>query len=227
MYCYNCGKQIADSVHFCRYCGAPQDVANDLLSSAPQPTPYTPPAPPPPQPAAYTPPPAPPQPTPQPQYQAPPQPQPQYQAPPQPPPAPEPQYQAPPQPQPVYAQAAPSQIMLASQACSYQVATESEFKKFQFGGMPEGTVEIYEDRLVFFQKNKMVKMAFGMIGSALSGRGKPDLTIAFDAVRRDTLENRKNVFRFHLTDGRIAYVQFNGLTGQSEARDAMRRFLKV
>lgn len=117
--------------------------------------------------------------------------------------------------------------MLASHACSYKVATEGDFKKFEFGGMPEGTVEIYDDRLDFFSKNKMVKLAFGMIGSALSGKGKADITISAHMVRRDTVTNQKNVFRFYLIDGRLAYVQFNGLTGQQEARNAMLRFLKM
>lgn len=124
--------------------------------------------------------------------------------------------------------APPSSTLLASQPCSYKVAPEADFKKFEFGGMPEGTVEIYGDRLELFSKSKMVRLAFGMIGSALSGKGKADLTISDYMVRRDTINNNmKNVFRFYLTDGRLAYIQLNGLTGQQEARNAMQRFLRM
>jgi len=232
MYCHNCGKQIPDGVKFCRYCGASQAIVYGGASAAAMPIPQNN-AQPAAQPSEY-----PynyfrqqstvssqprsgleiqPQPVLQPQPQSVPQPQPVLQ----------PQSQPVPQPQPQLISTVSGFAMLASQACSYKIAVESDFKKFEFGGMPEGTVEIYDDRLEFFSKNKMVKLAFGMIGSALSGKGKVDITIPAFMVRRDTVINQKNVFRFYLTDGRLAYIQLNGLTGQQEARSAMQRFLKM
>lgn len=214
MYCNNCGKQIGEGKRFCRYCGAPQVVVNGGTAGGAAAAPY--PGSPAARPAPY--PPAP-QPAPQP-----PAPQPAAY-----PPAPAAQPPvAPPQsaPVPLSQPAATGSAFLASQACSYKVAMESEFKKFEFGGMPEGTVDIYEDRLEFFLKSKMVRMAFGAIGSALSGKGKPDITIYGHMVRRETVTNQKNAFRFYLTDGRLTMIYLGGLSSK-DAQDAMRRFLRM
>ncbi len=120
-----------------------------------------------------------------------------------------------------------SPVLLVSQSCVYKVAMEQDFKKFEWGGMPEGTVEIYEDRLEFFKKSKMIGLAFGAIGNALSGKGKADLTIPRHMVRRDTVTNKKNLFQFYLTDGQLAFIQFTGISVQKDACSAMWRFLET
>ena len=116
--------------------------------------------------------------------------------------------------------------MLGSGQCAYDVAPESEFGKFEFGGKPSGTLEIYQDRLVFFKKSKMVAVAFGAIGNALSGKGKEDIVIYRRDVRSDTIRVDKARFQFYLTDGRRAAIQIGG-HGSKEAAAAMRRFLNI
>lgn len=116
--------------------------------------------------------------------------------------------------------------LLSSGQCSYKVASDSDFQKFEFGGMPEGTVEIYGDRLLFFKKSKTVALAFGMIGSAINGKGKEDIVLFRRDVRPDTVTVEKTLFQFYLTDGRRAYILFRG-HGAKEAAAAMRRFLNV
>lgn len=216
MFCHHCGKPIPDGVNFCGYCGTAQTRFNAPAASTAV---YgaggspawgagvqvaQPPVQPPVQPSGYT--------SQQPAVPVRPQ------------PAPLQPQSVPAQPQPV--PAASGGAMLASHSCIYKVAMESEFKKFEFGGMPEGTVEIYEDRLELYKKSKMVRLAFGAIGSALSGKGKPDVTISAHMVRRDTVTDQKNAFRFYLTDGQLAFVQFSGVTEKTDCRNAMLRFLK-
>lgn len=205
MFCHDCGKQLPDGVKFCHYCGARQHIKATMPADAARPAPA-------PQPA-----PAPaPAPTPAPAPQPAPRPAP---APaPQPAPAPAPQ----PAPQPSSAPGA----MLGSGQCAYKVATDTEFGKFEFGGMPGGTVEIYADRLQFFKKSKMVGLAFGAIGDALSGKGKQDVVLFRRDVRPDTVTVEKTLFQFYLADGRRAYIQFAG-SGKKEAAAALRRFLNV
>lgn len=202
MYCQNCGKQIPDVSRFCRYCGARQQLVPGGPADADRPLPggAGPGAGSPEYHYSYVKP----QPAPQPQPQ--PQPRPQ--------PAPQPQ-----------SQPAPG-VMLGSGQCVYKVAPDSEFGKFEFGGMPEGTVEIYGDRLHFFKKSKAVALAFGSIGSALNGKGKEDAVVFRRDVRFDTVMVEKNLFRFYLTDGRRAYIQLAG-HGAREGAAAMRRFLNV
>lgn len=127
----------------------------------------------------------------------------------------------PPQP----ARAAAGTNFLFSDNCIYRVAPENELNKYEWGGIPEGTVDIYEDRLEFFKKNKMLTMTLGVLGSALNGKGKPDVVVPGYLVRRDTVENKINDFRFLLTDGRAVRLAFLGFSLKPDACNAMFCFL--
>ncbi len=211
MYCHICGKRIPDGSKFCRYCGTRQQLMPGGPAEPPRPQPGV-------GPSAESP-----------EYhysyvKAQPQPAPKPQPRPQPQPAPPPRPAAAPQPRP-QPQTAPG-AMLGSGQCVYKVALDSEFKKFEFGGMPEGTVEIYEDRLQFFKKSKAVAVAFGQIGRALNGKGKEDIVLFRRDLRPGTVTAEKTLFQFYLTDGRRAYIQFGG-HGAREGAAAMRRFLNI
>lgn len=195
MYCRNCGKQIPDQAKFCRYCGEPQAITADSPAAGVP---------------AYQ------NNTQQAGYSHAPQPPAAYQ------PVPQPTaYQPSPQP----ARAATGTSFLFSHNCIYRVAPENELNKYEWGGIPEGTVDIYEDRLEFFKKNKMLTMTLGALGSALNGKGKLDVVVPGYLVRRDTVENKKNDFRFLLTDGRAVRLTFLGFSLKPDIRDAMFRFL--
>ena len=208
MFCHNCGKRLPDGVNFCRYCGARQWFSSGAPADAARPASGGP------------------------RFGAEaseyhysyvhPQSAPRTQPAPRPRPAAAPQTQPKPRPRP---QSAPG-AMLGSGQCSYKVAPDSDFGKFEFGGMPEGTVEIYEDRLQFFKKSKTVALAFGMVGSALNGKGKEDIVLLRRDVRPDTVTTDKTLFQFYLADGQRAYIQFRG-HGAKEGAAAMRRFLDI
>ena len=233
MYCHNCGKQIPNGVNFCHHCGASQTIVYGVEETQP-PAPEAPaPKPAPPAPEAPAPKPAPPTPEAPAPKSAPPAPEepapkpapptPEAPAPKPAPPAPEAQQGNVAQPQNA---AQPQNVPLSSQHCVYKVAMEQEFGKFEWGGIPEGTIDIYSDHLELYKKNKTVLIAFGMMGSKIAGKGKADLVIEEAAVRKDTVINQKNMFKFFLTDGRLAYIQFVGTKVKQDACDAMWQFLK-
>lgn len=66
---------------------------------------------------------------------------------------------------------------MVSVSCIYFIGTENDAHKYRFGGNPEGTLELYEDRIDVFKKSKVVSSAFGAIGSAM--KEKENLKQAF------------------------------------------------
>ncbi|MBQ3392969.1 MAG: hypothetical protein IJG52_06150 [Lachnospiraceae bacterium] len=72
---------------------------------------------------------------------------------------------------------------MVSVKCLYCIGTEEEIAKYRSGGMPEGTIDVYEDKLVFFKKSRTVSMTLGVIGSLLEGKGTEDCTVSKEEVR--------------------------------------------
>lgn len=107
---------------------------------------------------------------------------------------------------------------MVSQKCTYFIGSEQDIKKFKFGGNPEGTVDIYEDRLEFFKKSKGVALMFGAIGSAIEGKGTEDVTIRLDQMRA---WREGTTYFVDLTDGRILFMSFLGIGSKAEAAAAM------
>ena len=103
------------------------------------------------------------------------------------------------------------------------VDSVDEFKKFKFGGMPEGTIEIYDDYISLFTKSKLVRMGFGLIGSAIEGKGKATLDIR--NVDVDHFEKPKDyIWDLYLKNGKIVRILLSGF-GAKNAAAAMDLFL--
>lgn len=94
--------------------------------------------------------------------------------------------------------------------CSFKYGTEEENKKFKFGGTPEGTVDIYDDRIEVFQKSMAVAVMFGAIGSAVQGKGKPAFTVQTTDV---VSYNKIGIYHvFKLRDGKVFELCINGFS---------------
>jgi hypothetical protein len=137
-----------------------------------------------------------PAPAPQPAYNPP---QPAYN-----PPAPQPAY-APPAPQPAPAPV-PSGTLLASGGCNFRLTTPDKLSSFRMGGDDFGNMDVYSDRIELFKKSAGVAVAFGMIGSAIEGKGKSFFTLwPAQVVRVEKVLNKKGAlawYVFSLNDGR-------------------------
>ncbi len=55
-----------------------------------------------------------------------------------------------------------------------------------------GTMDIYPDRLVLYRKSRVVVAAFGLIGSAIEGKGKEILSVTLNMVSSFEIVNRKS-----------------------------------
>lgn len=113
---------------------------------------------------------------------------------------------------------------MESAKCSFYLGPESRFAKFRMGGNPEGTAEIYDNRIEVFKKSTFLTLAFGAIGSALSGKGKPEAIVTRDMVIAYR-ETGKRTFFLYLQNGNMLYVNFIGISVQN-AGVAMMNFLK-
>lgn len=93
--------------------------------------------------------------------------------------------------------------------CQFQLCPENELKTgYKFGGTDkEGTIEIAPSALTVYGKSKGVALAFGVIGSAIEGKGKLLETIRPEAIASFKKANR-NDYRIHLKDGRVLKVVF-------------------
>lgn len=112
---------------------------------------------------------------------------------------------------------------MVSAKCTLNIGSEQEIKKFKFGGAPEGTLEIERDRITFFKKSKAVGLMFGMIGSAIEGKGKEDTVLTRDMIV--SWEKNGGVTRVSLADGRKAVITFTGLKTK-DAQSALENFLR-
>ncbi len=83
---------------------------------------------------------------------------------------------------------------------------------FQFGGTDdEGTVEISPSEMTIYKKSKAVGLAFGAIGSAIAGKGKPFASIRpanIASYEKNLRNGRFQDYRIHLRDGRLLKLSF-------------------
>ena len=84
---------------------------------------------------------------------------------------------------------------------------------YHFGGNDGGAVSVYSHQLILYRKSKMVGYAFGVIGSAIEGRGKQYATIPRDEVisfeKRLTKKGKVQDYLLHLKDGRTLKIISN------------------
>ncbi len=74
---------------------------------------------------------------------------------------------------------------------NYYLGPPSERERIKFGGLPAGTLDIYPERLDVFRKSIGVRIVFGAIGSAIEGKGKPEITIPRDMITSVEKKNDK------------------------------------
>lgn len=110
---------------------------------------------------------------------------------------------------------------MVSAKCVFFYGPESQYGKFQFGGYPEGTIEIYEDHIDFFKKSKGVALAFGAIGSALAGKGKYETTIRKSDVNSCRMESKE--YWLYLANGNLMVATLQGF-GTKDAQNAILAF---
>ncbi len=112
--------------------------------------------------------------------------------------------------------------------CLYEIAPESKFgkmsfEKVYFGGTPEGTVEIYRERLVFYKKGDPALKMLGPIGALMEGKGERDLIISRHMIAES--ERNGDEFTFTTKDERRGYIKLLGFSGE-EAGNALEEFLR-
>lgn len=110
---------------------------------------------------------------------------------------------------------------MVSAKCTFYYGPESQYGKFRFGGDPEGTIEIYDDHIDFFKKSKTTALMFGAIGSALSGKGKHEVTIRKSDV--NSCRNESKMYRLYLANGNLMVVTLQGF-GTKDAENAILSF---
>jgi hypothetical protein len=111
----------------------------------------------------------------------------------------------------------------------FQLCPESQLKTgFKMGGADDvGYIDLEPARMTVYRKSKAVGMAFGLIGSAIEGKGKLLATIRPEDIASFEKEERKKnqvFYWIHLKDGRLLKVNVIG-TRREEHLDAMDRFL--
>ena len=99
---------------------------------------------------------------------------------------------------------------------------------YHYGGNDGGAVSIYSHQLVLYRKSKMVGAAFGVIGSAIEGRGKQYATIPREDVssfeKRYNKKGRVQDYLLHFRDGRTLKIIYYGKDNSFES--AMDQFLQ-
>lgn len=111
---------------------------------------------------------------------------------------------------------------MASSKCTFYYGPESQYGKFRFGGDPEGTIDIYNDHIDVFKKSKTAALMFGAIGSALSGKGKPETTIQkynVVAYRADS-----GSYWLYLANGNVMCITLQGFNTR-DAQTAIMSFV--
>ena len=98
-------------------------------------------------------------------------------------------------------------------ACNFQLCAEGALVTgYKFGGADEGgTIDIAPSGLTLYRKSKAVGLAFGVIGSAIEGKGKQIATIRPEDIKsfeKNTKNGRLLDYRIHLKDGRVLKVSF-------------------
>lgn len=112
---------------------------------------------------------------------------------------------------------------MVSVSCIYFIGAEKDAHKYRFGGNPEGTLELYDDHIDVFKKSKAVSLAFGVIGSALEGKGKPEVSIP-KVMITNYIKNKNNKYVLYLRDGNVLDITITGLS-KKESIKAMDDFL--
>ncbi|MBR0469101.1 MAG: zinc ribbon domain-containing protein [Mogibacterium sp.] len=216
MFCFKCGFNLTPEYEFCPKCGTKippnywetyREAAEKAAAAAPQAAPQA--ASQPPQYAQSFPNTVPqPKPEPQPVQEAKSVPQPE----PTPEPMPEPAeavQQSEPEPQP----SADSGEPLVTCKVYYGIDAPGS-SGFKFGGADEGYAIIYNDRFDLTKKSKLTAAAFGMIGSAIEGKGKPFRTLRkSDFAECNKIRDKKgrlSNYRCTMTDGSTFTMDLRG-----------------
>ena len=99
---------------------------------------------------------------------------------------------------------------------------------YHYGGNDGGAVSIYSHQLILYRKSRMVGAAFGVIGSAIEGRGKQYATIPREDVssfeKRYNKKGRVQDYLLHFKDGRTLKIIYYGKDNSFES--AMDQFLQ-
>lgn len=91
------------------------------------------------------------------------------------------------------------------------IGPENELYKVQhqFGGLPQGTLEIYQDHIDVYVKGKSSAWAFfGLVGAVTylaAGKGKQAATITYDMVTAYRKPKMRN-FILYLNDGNLLFL---------------------
>ena len=108
-------------------------------------------------------------------------------------------------------------------SCTFCIGTEKEITKFKWYGNPEGTFEMDDQKITLYKKSKVVKQAFGLIGSAMSGKGKYEAEITKEQIV-GYKHDKKGSFWIDLNDSNKFYFCITGL-GKKDKYDLVEKFL--
>ena len=108
-------------------------------------------------------------------------------------------------------------------SCTFCIGTEKDITKFKWYGNPEGTFEMDDQKITLYKKSKVVKQAFGLIGSAMSGKGKYEAEITKEQIV-GYKHDKKGSFWIDLNDSNKFYFCITGL-GKKDKYDLVEKFL--
>ena len=108
-------------------------------------------------------------------------------------------------------------------SCTFCIGTEKDITKFKWYGNPEGTFEMDDQKITLYKKSKVVKQAFGLIGSAMSGKGKYEAEITKKQIV-GYKHDKKGSFWIDLNDSNKFYFCITGL-GKKDKYDLVEKFL--
>ena len=108
-------------------------------------------------------------------------------------------------------------------SCTFCIGTEKEITKFKWYGNPEGTFEMDDQKITLYKKSKVVKQAFGLIGSAMSGKGKYEAEITKEQIV-GYKHDKKGSYWIDLNDSNKFYFCITGL-GKKDKYDLVEKFL--
>lgn len=108
-------------------------------------------------------------------------------------------------------------------SCTFCIGTEKEITKFKWYGNPEGTFEMDDQKITLYKKSKVVRQAFGLIGSAMSGKGKYEAEITKEQIV-GYKHDKKGSFWIDLSDSNKFYFCITGL-GKKDKYDLVEKFL--
>lgn len=98
---------------------------------------------------------------------------------------------------------------------TFQLCPEGQLKTgFKMGGADdEGCIDLEPAKMTVYRKSKMVGAAFGLIGSAIEGKGKLLATIRPEGISSFSKEEKKRhlvQYYIHLKDGQVLKVDLAG-----------------